>query len=281
MLPLYRLHVSATAVNILDAFTSILRNDLGFDQSVSENHDKIGGVTTDNASNMICFGHSSNMQHVRCITHSIHLSVRGVFEQHDIQSMLSSVRELCIMFRQQQKYIEALSKADIPKCRTTVLDVPTRWNSTFDMLERFVALKTAIVTALAELGDFENAVGGSTWKLCEELIEFLEPLSLATTRLSAGRQITISLVVPTLNAFRQRLVAVVSIDSDASNDSAEMLTIRQRFKAAFDRYLAKYLTWDSVHAMSTLLDPRYRTFASASILIATPPLQSTRSTSSK
>jgi hypothetical protein len=125
VLPLYNFHGTTKGTNIVDAFHHVLHNDLHLDAPKFLTNLKIGGVTTDNASNMISFGTQINIQHVRCIAHNFNLAVRLVFDQADISSMLSSVRNLCNMFRLQHKYIQALKRAD-PQERTTILDVPKR-----------------------------------------------------------------------------------------------------------------------------------------------------------
>jgi hypothetical protein len=122
------------------------------------------------------------------------------------------------MFRLQHKYIQALKRADLQE-RTTILDVPTRWNSTHDMVQRFCALKKAIIKALNDVGDFTNTVGGDTWRLCEELSRFLQPFALVSTLLTASKHMTSSLVIPSLHVISKTLFPVVNVGDDQRNDS--------------------------------------------------------------
>jgi hypothetical protein len=108
VLPLYNFHGTLKGTNIVDAF----HHDLHLDATKFLTNLKIGRVTTDNASNMISFGTKINIQHVLCIAHNFNLAVRSVFDQADISSMLTSVRNLCNMVHLRHKYIQALKRAD-------------------------------------------------------------------------------------------------------------------------------------------------------------------------
>ena len=78
-----------------------------------------------------------------------------MFKKEDVAALLVSMHDLSRTFRQKQRYIEALLKAD-PKGRTTILDVETRWNSTFYMVQRLVELKAAVNAALGEMQDYSK-----------------------------------------------------------------------------------------------------------------------------
>ena len=79
-----------------------------------------------------------------------------------------------------------------------VLDVPTRWNSTYDMIQRAIDSSSAInkyiqndeKLRLCRILDFE-------WDRMKQLITILKPLKDATLYLSGSKYITISSALPT------------------------------------------------------------------------------------
>ncbi|GBC30168.2 zinc finger BED domain-containing protein RICESLEEPER 2-like [Rhizophagus irregularis DAOM 181602=DAOM 197198] len=138
---------SHTGSNIKDAFL------LGISNMSLES--KIMGIITDNASNNSTFMTSLSIwaaenvvnsnkkkQHIRCFAHSINLSVKEALSCLDGE--ISLLRELIVKIRASSLRREKLSNAcknnDINDLKP-ILDVPTRWNSTFDMIKRALQLK--------------------------------------------------------------------------------------------------------------------------------------------
>ena len=54
-----------------------------------------------------------------------------------------------------------------------ILDVPTRWNSTFDMLQRALRLKAC-------LNGYSNSIPSEDWDFFEEICSFLGPFKECT-----------------------------------------------------------------------------------------------------
>jgi hypothetical protein len=59
-------------------------------------------------------------------------------------------------------------------------DCPTRWNSTFYMLKRFVKLRDAIITTLALVNPAVTTFTHEEWEAIEEACEVLQPYEEVT-----------------------------------------------------------------------------------------------------
>jgi hypothetical protein len=146
LLPVIRMKEAHTASNMNVQFRSELSKFL----SVDENELRMGGITTDNATNMEAFGNLCDFTWVSCFAHSLNLFVKDVVIE-DAEAMFSKLRALVVKFRTSHHFIEALTTAQKnkgTKVRALKLDVPTRWNSLYHMLIRCVEEKDSIYRAL-------------------------------------------------------------------------------------------------------------------------------------
>ena len=88
-----------------------------------------------------------------------------------------------------------------------IQDVPTRWNSSFYMLQRLVALKVHITAVLVDsvLTPSEShralLLKQKYWSLAEELVKVLGPAEKATSLLSGQQYVTASCTLPIVTAI--------------------------------------------------------------------------------
>ncbi|HEY4874420.1 MAG TPA: hypothetical protein VIH86_02510 [Puia sp.] len=123
---------------------------------------KIIALTTDNDSAMLVCGKEiasafddemslMNFSHYRCAAHVLNLGVKkglksvsnSVIKARKIMSMIKNSTRLCDSLR-------AFCNLKNMKYLKPILDVETRWNSTYYMLKRFNELKSALVLLAAD-----------------------------------------------------------------------------------------------------------------------------------
>lgn len=131
LLAVKALNESHTADNIRENLVSILTEwDI---------MNKVIAVVTDSASNMIkavtdLFG--KDMQ-ISCVAHKLNLVVESILNEAMVLPILTRVKDIVTFFKQSIKAADSLRAVSNLKL---VQSVPTRWNSSYYMIERFLQL---------------------------------------------------------------------------------------------------------------------------------------------
>lgn len=136
------------------------------------------------------------------------------------------------------------------------IDVATRWNSTYEMVDRFLVQQPAICAALANPGVRKNNTADTSTlsdaeiKYAEEITMVLRPMRDATNIMSEDTSPTLSIIAPLL----------AQLLHDTEDDSDNSILVRG-IKRAIHEDLAKrsssVKTQKLLHKSSTL-DPRFK-----------------------
>lgn len=93
------------------------------------------------------------------------------------------------------------------QCHSLMLDVRTRWNSIFLMVERYVELSPFVARALLEMPTAPPMLGGEDIQVLREVMRVLKPLFTATTNMSGQKYVTASMSIPIVRLLN--LVCVI------------------------------------------------------------------------
>lgn len=174
---------------------------------------KFAGITSDNASEMVSAmkqlfqklntQHACQLtekNHIRCVCHIINLCVKDALpfvsaeieKLRDALKVIRSSPHLKILFVQIQKSMEEKEILQVPD-----LDIPTRWNSVFLMVNKCVKLKH-VFNAIAVHDDAksklsEYKMSEEDWNCAENVVKFLEIAFELTVAASGKDYVTISL----------------------------------------------------------------------------------------
>ncbi|XP_034023456.1 zinc finger BED domain-containing protein 1-like [Thalassophryne amazonica] len=216
-------------------------------------------VTTDNAKNIVNASNAAGLSpHIGCFAHTVNLASQKGLGVNQISRLLSKVRRVVTFFH------KSTTAAVVLKAKQEMLqlpphkliqDVTTRWNSSYDMLKRYLEQQAAVYSALTEKDVKKNANDLITHSdqdvtVLEDVVEVLKPMKTITTLLSSEQQPTVSMILPLKHSILTTMKHT-GTDSQIVKDvkSAIATNIEGRYS---DLSLQQFLN------ESTALDPRFK-----------------------
>uniref|UniRef100_A0A673G4Z9 BED-type domain-containing protein n=1 Tax=Sinocyclocheilus rhinocerous TaxID=307959 RepID=A0A673G4Z9_9TELE len=210
------------------------------------------GITTDNATNnKKAF---EDYTWIPCFGHNLHLAVNKALEINRVSAVLSRLRKTISAFTRSPKLSRQLAKKQTDLSspdHKLIHDEPTRWNSSYDMVERSLEQQQVVCAVLAEdRKKWYLMPKDSDITVLETVKAVLEPLSPFTDALSGEKHTTLSSVLPLLWKIYECL-------SHEQSDSA----LAQEMKEKITEYLQhRYddLQLQLLLNTATYLDPRFK-----------------------
>lgn len=126
-----------------------------------------------------------------------------------------------------------------------IMDVETRWNSTFFMMNRFLEQRENITTTLCLLGKTVMCLDGDELEVVRNAVGLLEPYEEATREMSAEKFTSLSKVIPVARALQE-----CNSNMPASPLGTELKRQLQRRFPAVEQMFSL--------AAATLLDNRFK-----------------------
>src|SRR6185437_11074279 len=133
-----------------------------------------------------------------------------------------------------------------------IIDVPTRWNSTCEMIERALKLQSVLdAFARAERDLNHYILNKSEWNKLGQLVGILKPFKEATTIMSSSSYPTLSISVPLYYEL------VKTLEESKENDEIPAWLI-QGCDTAIDKLLTYCRKTSILHLAAIVLDPRLK-----------------------
>ncbi|XP_015256757.1 PREDICTED: zinc finger BED domain-containing protein 1-like, partial [Cyprinodon variegatus] len=241
------LHSEHTGDSLREALEEIVQESWKLDTT------KMAAITTDNASN----NKKAFQQHftwVPCFGHNLHLAINKGLDIDSVSGALSRLRKTVAAFTRSPKMTRQLKKKQkdlkLPEHRL-IHDEPTRWDSTFEMVDRFTEQQQAVSAVLAEdRKKWYLMPKDSDITILETVKEVLSPLSSFTDALSGEKHTTLSSVLP----LTWKIYSTLTIE-----DTSRHLERQLKQKIGDDlkhRYEDRNL--QLVLNTATFLDPRFK-----------------------
>ena len=218
-------------------------------------------LVRDGAANMNRGCQMANIPAIHCTVHRLQLVVHdAVFAQNSVTDLLTKCRRLATHFNHSSSARDDLKRLQqeqgmVP--RLLVQDVPTRWNSSYLMVERIVALKRPILIYLSNHSELPT-ISAAEWQLSERFLTLLKPFFDLTKEMSAEAS-GLSSVIPSIATLELFL-------SKTGQDSGVQKTRKALLESLRNRFLHKSPGTKNLNVMkqkhyvtATAIDPRYKT----------------------
>ena len=204
---------SSDSESLVDDFAIKIFKDCGFGDI------NISAMVSDTTGNMNKFGQlleALHIPHVYCTDHVLQLSAKIAFydnSQHDERhhDMMKKVKGLVEFISRSNLVTEKLkiaqSRLDEYAGRIPLkilVDVKTRWWSTYRMLERLLYLRKAIGYLVLENDiDEDDVPTEREWNIIKKVCDFLHPFKLVMKQLEGEKYSTIGLVPSLIEYLRK------------------------------------------------------------------------------
>ncbi|KAL3969495.1 Arf-GAP with GTPase, ANK repeat and PH domain-containing protein 2 [Sarotherodon galilaeus] len=220
-------------------------------------------VTTENAKNQINAVKEAGLgPQIGCFAHAINLASQKGIKVSKMDRLLGRIRKVVSYFHRSSTAAHVLkTKQDMLQLPTHKLihDVPTRWNSTYDMLERYLEQQTAIYSALTDKTLKKNVrdivtLSDDDVRVAEEVLQLLKPLKAVTTLLSTETAPSVSMIL----LLKTRILQSMAPSEEDSTITRDVKTaIREDLK---HRYTSPPALQEYLHR-ATALDPRFKSLS--------------------
>lgn len=216
-------------------------------------------IVTDNASNIeVGVRESGYGPHVRCFAHTLNLAAKKALAVPTMNTLLARIRKIVKYFRKSTTAAGVLKQKqkllELPEHRL-MIDVDTRWNSSFDMVRRYLDQQPSIAATLVSPSirkddkDIDTLTDNDILN-AERVMILLKPLKTMTTSMCEEKSPTLSLIHPLLNQLRESMTV---------HDERDPPIIKQ-MKAAIKQNIDKRYSEPDIQEMlllCTALDPRF------------------------
>lgn len=182
---------SHTAENISDQLSSMLCE-------WNIHHDQVA-IITDSAANMRKATRVMNfMIVINCFAHILQCALVHALMLEQIVENLQQARKIVGHFHhspsQTSSLVRASAKFDYIPFRKLKQEVVTRWGSTFEMLDRLIAMRKPVIHVFLE--NKEEIPSADFWSKAEAIVSVLRPLHLISSKMSAEKTVTLSSIYP-------------------------------------------------------------------------------------
>ncbi|XP_076028560.1 zinc finger BED domain-containing protein 4-like [Oratosquilla oratoria] len=222
--------------------------------------EKVCCIVTDNAPNIVKAVKDMNVIHIPCFAHSLNLVVQNALKNtNDVKKVQEKVKAIVSFFHHSVKASDKLCAQQIQqeserKKKKLIMDVETRWNSTFYMFERFQEQHKAVTSTLCVLGRNNMCLSSDELECLSKAICVLQPFDVVTKELSAEKITCMSKVIPLIKALRSCMFSKKDAHRRELYETFPLgLEVRAQLHRKFSGLERRFIL-----AVGTLLDPRFK-----------------------
>lgn len=214
---------------------------------------KITCIVSDNAPNILAAIRLGDWRSMSCFAHSINLAVQHSLSE--IGDIVGKVKAIVEFFKRSAAGLTKLQ--DMQKqMNLPVLNLkqecPTRWNSCYDMLDRIIKVKDAVISTLALIKS-DLTMQPHEWQIIEQVVPILQPFYEITIEISAEKFVTLSKVLIFVQIMSLHIVRCSAVQNESEEIKRLLENLKKQIQERFHE-----LEKNNLYAESSILDPRFK-----------------------
>jgi hypothetical protein len=189
--------------------------------------------------------------HVRCGAHVLNLIVQDGLKVIDevVHNIRESVKYVKGSDSRRLKFVGCLTMLPFLTSKKVHQDVPTRWNSTYLMIEACVKYRRAFVHLSSIDSNFNTCLSEEEWDRLEKIVNILEPFYDIIVLFSGTNYPTANLSFHCVWRIQLRIMEQMEDDDEIIRDMAKEM------RTKFDKYWECY---NVVLSFAVIYYPRYK-----------------------
>lgn len=217
---------------------------------------KVLFAVSDNAANITGALKMAKMKYMGCAAHKINLIVEKGLDP--VEDVLTKIKRIVNHFKSStkswNKLTECQSREGISPPKKLINSMPTRWNSAYYMVRRFVELETPIKMAIALITSDLPVLSSIEWTVCRSLCVVLKPIEEMIQMLSKQKYPPASSVIIMINGLMELLLELRK-RPDLSSVVSVIDVLLEEIKKE-ERF--GHIESSGTLSTCTFLDPRYK-----------------------
>lgn len=153
-----------------------------------EMFNKVTAIVSDNAANITSAISLGGWRGIGCFAHTLNLVVQSAIK--DVNEIVMKVKRIVEYFNKSTQALRKLQETQkqmkLPELKLKQ-DVVTRWNSTYEMLQRIFDIKDAVISTLS-LNRPDLGLSLGEWEILKDIIPVLKPFYEVTVEISAEKK---------------------------------------------------------------------------------------------
>lgn len=145
---------------------------------------QVVGMTTDGASNMKAAAELLGIERFWCATHQLHLTVIDALDSAKIPEIKDVVEKVKAVVKWAKQNGSVQTELELAKSPRLIQSMVTRWNSTRDMLEQFLEVKTELEKIVMSHDSCPVLPTVKECRALHEIVKILKPFKVNCIYLS-------------------------------------------------------------------------------------------------
>ena len=228
-------------------------------QEFNLTNEKLTAIISDGeaAIKKACIELSGKDTHLVCIAHVVaHLLPDALKNFVEFTTIIDTIKSIVSTIRRSIPASDKLKEIQFKSGKTEgtslrlIQDVPTRWTTTVDMIERYLELEEYIYVAMSECENPIDVLNREEIKVLKDIFPMMAPVRNVITEISGNQYPTCSIIIPIVRCMEQSI--------NSANPQTEM---GKKFKAKLRNAISnrfKNFEHSPLLSIATILDPRFK-----------------------